>query len=38
MKKDKKTNYFKLKLNLPKKVNEFKFIVDGEWKSSNDYK
>ena len=38
MKKDKKTNYFKLKLSLPKKVHEFKFIVDGQWKCSNDYK
>jgi hypothetical protein len=37
MKKDKKTNHFKLKINLPKKRNEFKFIVDGEWKCSNDY-
>jgi hypothetical protein len=37
MKKDKKTNFFKLKINLPKKRNEFKFIADGKWKCSNDY-
>ena len=37
MKKDKKTKTFKLKINLPKKRNEFKFIADGQWKCSNDY-
>ena len=35
--KAKETNSFTLNLTLPKKPSQFKFIVDGEWKCSQNY-
>ena len=37
MVKNPKTGFFEFNINLPREIHQFKFIIDGVWKCSNNY-